>query len=125
MNEIVYNNIEALVYHVLQPIADYFKSPVRITSGYRSPALNAAVQGSPKSQHLTGSAADIEVDGVSNYDLAIWIRDNLEFDQLILEFYTQGQPDSGWVHVSWNNEGTQRNQALTIGRQVNRNGIHK
>jgi zinc D-Ala-D-Ala carboxypeptidase len=65
----------------------------------------------PTSQHSEGKAADIEVVGVDNKELAEWIKNNLEFDQLILEFYRDGEPDSGWIHVSWNS-GENRNQTL-------------
>jgi hypothetical protein len=60
-----------------------------------------AVGGSSNSQHCKGEAVDIECPGVANYDVAKWIQDNADFDQLILEFYTPGIPDSGWVHVSY------------------------
>lgn len=86
--------------NVVQQVRDKF-GPTVINSGYRSPQLNAAVGGSSKSQHCKGEAVDIEVPGVSNVEVAEWIRDNLDFDQLILEFYTPGIPDSGWVHVSY------------------------
>ena len=79
-----------------------------IKSGYRGPALNQAVGGSSKSQHCKGEAVDIECPGVANYDVAKWIHDNLDFDQLILEFYTPGIPDSGWVHVSYKQEGNRK-----------------
>jgi len=75
--------------------------------------LNEAVGGSSKSQHCKGEAVDIEVPGVANYDIAKWIEDNLEYDQLILEFYTPGIPDSGWVHVSYRDDGENRGQSLT------------
>ena len=68
-----------------------------------------------RKQHPQGGAADIEIVGVSNDDLFAWIKDNLEFDQLIREFPVEGQPMSGWVHVSWNARGDNRNQAFTIG----------
>ena len=97
---------------VVQPIRDHF-GPTRLNSGYRSPDLNKAVGGSKTSQHCQGEAADLEVPGVSNYDVAKWIEDNLEYDQLILEFYTPGIPNSGWVHVSYNHDGNQRKQSLT------------
>lgn len=84
---------------VVQPVRDRF-GPTVINSGYRGLELNEAVGGSSKSQHCKGEAVDIEVPGVPNAEVAEWIRDNLEFDQLILEFYTPGIPDSGWVHVS-------------------------
>jgi hypothetical protein len=78
--------------------------------------LNKAVGGSATSQHCKGEAVDMEVPGVPNYELAKWIQDNLEFDQLILEFYTSGIPDSGWVHCSYKQGGPQRNAVLTAAR---------
>jgi len=105
------DNLKALCVNVLQPIRSQFDSPVLISSGYRSGELNVAIGSSIKSQHGEGKAADIEVVGVDNKELAEWIRDNLEFDQLILEFYRDGEPDSGWIHVSWSS-GENRNQIL-------------
>ena len=96
---------------VVQPVRDHFGVTV-INSGYRGPALNAAVGGSATSQHCKGEAVDIECPGTPNYDVALWIEQNLDFDQLILEFYTPGIPDSGWVHVSYKSEGN-RKQSLT------------
>lgn len=84
---------------VLEGVRKNFGIPFSPTSGYRSPELNKAIGGSPKSQHCLGQAADIEVPGVSNLDLATYISNNLKFDQLILEYY-DGTPTSGWVHVS-------------------------
>lgn len=104
-------NLKLLAEKVLQPIRDHF-GPTKINSGYRSPALNEAVRGSRTSQHCHGQAADVEVRGVANYDLAKWIEDNLDYDQLILEFYTPGIPDSGWVHVSYTGKN-HRKQSLT------------
>ena len=92
---------------VVQPVRNNFGVTV-INSGYRGPALNQAVGGSSKSQHCKGEAVDIECPGVANYDVAKWIHDNLDFDQLILEFYTPGIPDSGWVHVSYKQEGNRK-----------------
>ena len=82
----------------MQPVRDNFGVTV-INSGYRGPKLNEAVGGSSKSQHCKGEAVDIECPGTSNYAVASWIEQNLDFDQLILEFYIPGIPDSGWVHV--------------------------
>jgi hypothetical protein len=90
----------ALFENIVQPVRDHF-GPTVINSGYRSPALNKAVGGSATSQHCKGQAADIECPGVPNADVAQWIVDNCDFDQVILEFYTPGIPDSGWVHVSY------------------------
>lgn len=105
--------LQDLCEHVLEPVREHFKRPIRINSGYRSPAVNAAVGSKPTSQHAKGEAADIEVPGVSNLVLAEWIRSNLEFDQLILEAHRKGDPSSGWVHVSWK-AGPKRNQVLTM-----------
>jgi len=105
------DNLKALCVNVLQPIRSQFDSPVIISSGYRSGELCVAIGSSIHSQHTEGKAADIEVVGVDNKELAQWIKDNLEYDQLILEFYRDGEPDSGWVHVSWNGSEN-RNQSL-------------
>jgi zinc D-Ala-D-Ala carboxypeptidase len=96
----VTNNIQELVDNVLQPVRDRL-GPVVVTSGYRSPELNTAIGGSKTSDHCLGMAADIEVLGIDNKITAEYIRDNLVFTQLILEFYKDGVPDSGWVHVSF------------------------
>lgn len=103
-----------LVENVLDPIREHFKKPVTVNSGYRGKKLNKAIKGSKNSQHCKGQAADIEIVGISNYDLACWIRDNMEFDQLILEFHNRKVPDSGWVHVSWVSPKKNRKQTLTI-----------
>ena len=100
--------------NVVQPVRDQFGVTV-INSGYRGPELNEAVGGSSNSQHCKGEAVDIECPGTANYKLAKWIEDNLDFDQLILEFYTPGIPDSGWVHVSYKSEGN-RKSVLTAAK---------
>ena len=94
-------NLKTLCDMVLQPVREHFGKSVSVNSAYRSPESNAAVGGSKTSDHCKGMAADIEIVGVANADLAQWIMDNLEYTQLILEFYTPGIPDSGWVHVSY------------------------
>jgi len=95
-------NIKTLVDNVLQPLRDDLGKPLIITSGYRSPALNKAIGGSEDSQHSNGEAVDIECIGMSNRELAKYIRDNFTFDQLILEFYNPDEGEnSGWVHVSY------------------------
>lgn len=119
------DNLSELVQNVLQVVRDHF-GPVVISSGFRSRELNAAIGGTNNSQHSKGEAADFEVIGVSNAVVAEWIRDNLEFDQLILEFYTPGEPNSGWVHVSYK-EDNNRNEVLTAvkegGRVVYKRGL--
>ncbi len=94
-------NLKMLAVNVLQPVRNYFQKGVKVNSGYRSPDVNQAVGGSRTSDHCRGCAADIEIPGIANYELAKWIKENLKFKQLILEFYTLGIPDSGWVHVSY------------------------
>jgi len=94
-------NLKTLCEKVLQPVREHFGKSVSVNSAYRSPESNAAVGGSKTSDHCKGMAADIEIVGVANADLAQWIMDNLDYTQLILEFYTPGIPDSGWVHVSY------------------------
>ena len=100
-------NAKALFENVVQPVRDNFGVTV-INSGYRCGDLNYAIGGSNTSQHCKGQAVDIECPGTPNYDVAKWIEDNLDFDQLILEFYTPGVPDSGWVHVSYNAEDNRK-----------------
>lgn len=116
----------ALFENVVQPVRENF-GPTVINSGYRGPALNEAVGGSAKSQHCKGQAADIECPGVPNADIAQWIVDNLDFDQVILEFYTPGIPDSGWVHVSYRADGENRKSILTAmkedGKTVYKTGL--
>ena len=99
--------LEALTINVLQPLRDHF-GPVQVNSGFRCAELNSAIRGARTSQHMQGEAADVEIRGHSNKDVAIWIRDNLEFDKVILEFYSPTDPSAGWVHVSFqkdNNRG--------------------
>ena len=106
-------NLKTLCKMVLQPVRDNF-GRVTVNSGYRSPESNAAVGGSKTSDHCKGMAADIEVDGIANPDLAQWIMDNLDYTQLILEFYTQGQPNSGWVHVSYDQNNLKKQELTAV-----------
>jgi hypothetical protein len=110
------DNLKSLCLNVLQPIRSHFDQPVIISSGYRSAELCIAIGSKPTSQHSEGKAADIEIVNVDNRELAMWIKNNLEFDQLILEFYKEGEPNSGWVHVSYNGENN-RNQFLIASRE--------
>ena len=100
-------NLTHLAIHILQPVRDEF-GVITINSGYRSPALNAKVGGSKTSQHCNGQAADFESFSTPNPDLAKWIAKNLDFDQLIIEFYDGVNPNSGWVHCSYNLMGNRR-----------------
>ena len=107
-------NLKNVCEKILEPVRKHFGKPVRINSGYRGPALNTAVGGSSKSQHCNGEAVDFEIDGLPNPDLAKWVAENCEFDQIILEFYDPKEgPNSGWVHASYTSKGANRKQKLT------------
>lgn len=105
-------NFKKLAENVFQPIRDHFGVPIHISSGYRSKALNTKIKGSSSSQHCSGEAIDIDMDGTSitNKQIFDYIKDNLQFDQLIWEFGTDANPD--WVHVSYESTGKQRKQIL-------------
>ena len=98
--------LKLLCENILQPVRDHF-GRVKVTSGFRSPELCLAIGSSQNSQHARAEAADFECPGVDNAELADWIKRELPYDQLILEFYTPGEPNSGWIHCSYT-EGTPR-----------------
>lgn len=111
-------NFKILAEKIFEPIRVHFRCPIIISSGYRSKELNTAIGGSATSQHCTGEAIDIDMDGTSNgitnkmvFD---FIKDNLAFDQLIYEFGNSNNPD--WVHVSYETKGPQRKQILRAAR---------
>jgi zinc D-Ala-D-Ala carboxypeptidase len=112
----VIDNLRTLCEQVLQPLRTAYGRGIKVNSGYRSPDVNAAVGGSRTSDHCRGQAADIEIPGIPNYDLAKYIEQYFNFTQLILEFYTPGIPDSGWVHVSYNPADLKK-QSLTAMRE--------
>jgi zinc D-Ala-D-Ala carboxypeptidase len=91
--------LKTLCEKILQPVRDHF-GRVKVTSGFRSVELCQAINSSVNSQHAKAEACDFEVIGVDNAELADWIHRELEWDQLILEFYTPGEPNSGWIHCS-------------------------
>lgn len=109
-------NMVVLCEKVLQPVRDHFAKGVKVNSGYRHPEVNAKVGGSKTSDHCKGMAADVEIPGVSNHELAEWISKNLEFTQVILEFYTPGVPDSGWVHVSYDPADLKKQELTAVRR---------
>ena len=94
------DKLKTLCEKVLQPVRDHF-GRVKVTSGYRSPELCVAIGSSINSQHAKAEAVDFEVIGVDNAEVADWVYTNCRPDQLILEFYTPGEPNSGWIHASW------------------------
>lgn len=99
--------------HILEPTRAQFKTPIVPNSFYRCRALNTAVRSTnPDSQHIKGEAVDFEIAGFTNYEIAKWISENLDFDQLILECYTPGDPSSGWVHCSYFSVSENRREIL-------------
>lgn len=100
-------NLQTLIYEVINPIVNHF-GDIKITSGYRSPALCKAIGSSERSQHTTGMAVDCEVLGVPNKELADWVVNNLSYDQVILEFWKPEEINSGWVHISYNKAGNRK-----------------
>ena len=115
-------NLKSLCTAILQPVRDYFSRVVSVSSGYRSPELCVAIGSSTKSQHASGCAVDFEIFGISNKELADYIDENLDYDQLILEYWKgEDEPNSGWVHCSYTN-GSNRKQYL---RAYKENGSTK
>ena len=106
-------NLTDLCYGVLEPVRAKFDKPITITSGYRSPALCEAIGSKATSQHTKGEAADFEIAGISNLQVAYWIQSNTDFDQLILEYWKEDDPNAGWIHCSFK-EGSNRKQVLTF-----------
>ena len=104
-------NLKSLCTHVLQPVRDHFGQVVAVSSVYRSPELCTAIGSKITSQHAKGEAADFEIFGVSNKELADWIHYNVNYDQLILEYWKESDPNSGWVHCSYS-ENQKRRQYL-------------
>jgi zinc D-Ala-D-Ala carboxypeptidase len=113
------DNLKALAVNILQPVRSEFDKPLIIRSGFRCAELNIEIGSSINSQHCAdnnSAAADFEIPGVDNKELAQWIRDNLIWDQIILEFYKDGEPSSGWVHCSYSSD-LNRKQSLIAYRE--------
>ena len=113
-DEEVYNNLILLCKNILEPVRVHYGVPFSPSSGYRCLELNRKLGSSDKSQHTRGQACDIEIPTVSNYELGVWVRDNLDYDTVLLEFYKEDVPSSGWVHVSYVSEENNRKRALTF-----------
>jgi hypothetical protein len=111
-------NFKKLAINIFQPIREHFGKPIIISSGYRSAELNKAIGGSLSSQHCSGEAIDIDMDGtdITNKQIFDYIKENLNFDQMIWEFGTDANPD--WVHVSFAANRSQRKQIL-VAKKVN------
>ena len=105
-------NMFVLAEEVFEPLRAYVGGPIKINSFYRSPELNRAIGGSSKSQHCKGQAIDIDdtFGKMSNAEMYEFIKDNLDFDQMIWEFGDDKNPD--WVHVSYVSPADNRNRCL-------------
>jgi len=110
-------NLTELCTQILEPTRRNFGKPMIITSGYRSEDLCVAIGSKTTSQHAKGQAADFEMIGLDNKSLAKYIKNNLVFDQLILEFYTPNDPSSGWVHCSYNKDENRKEALLYDGKE--------
>ena len=116
-------NLGDLCYECLEPLRAHFDKAVTITSGYRSEALCEAIGSKKTSQHTKGQAADLEINGVPNIKIAYWLSNNVDFDQLILEYFDKNDPAGGWVHISYNEKGNNRKQVLTFDGNKYENGL--
>ena len=119
-------NLRQVAINIFQPLRDAFECPIYVSSGYRSAELNTAIGGSSRSQHVEGRALDLDADvfgGCTNSQIFNYIKDNLEFDQLIWEFGDEDNPD--WVHVSYVYDGVNRKRCLKADRDSNRKVFYK
>lgn len=121
------DNMKKLCMFVLQPVRDHFGKPMIINSGFRCPELNRILKGKSNSFHKKGLAADVEIYGVDNMELAVAFTKYSNYDKVILEFYN-GTPNSGWVHVQYLSHESNRKGTYSIGRVENKivtiNGFH-
>ena len=111
-------NLKNLAINILQPVRSHYNKPLIISSGFRCAELCIAIGSSINSQHVaddSAAAADFEIPGVDNRELALYIKNELEFDQLILEFYKDNEPTSGWIHCSYSTNHN-RQQSLRAQR---------
>ena len=119
-------NLCGLTHNILQKVRDEH-GRTTVNSAYRCLDLNRAIKSSDNSGHVQGFCADIECPSIDNYQLAKWISENLDFDMVLLEFYKTGIPDSGWVHVGYKTDGSNRGKILTAvknnGKTVYQEGL--
>ena len=112
-------NLMSLCENILEPVREEFGIPFSPSSGYRCMGLNRAIGSSDNSQHVKGEAVDFEIPGIPNFEVAQWIMDNLDYDQLILEFYKEEDPNSGWIHCSYLEDGNRNVARRFDGRNWN------
>lgn len=113
-NDLQIQNIEELVNNILQPLRDYYQVPLKVTSGFRSPKLCEKLGSSSNSQHCAnrGAAADFEIPGYDNKQVASHIKNNFDFDQLILEYYDESDINSGWIHCSFSSSKNRKESLI-------------
>ena len=116
-------NLGDLCYEVLEPVRAHFDKPIMVSSAYRSEELCLAIGSKKTSQHAKGQAVDFEINGVPNIKVAYWLINNVDFDQCILEFYKPDDGQAGWIHVSYNEKGSNRKQILTFDGKHYENGL--
>ena len=111
-NEEQLSNMEKIADEVFEPLREWVGGPIKINSFFRCPKLNKAIGGSSKSQHCKGQAMDIDdtYGKMTNAEMYHWIKENLDFDQMIWEFGNDDNPD--WVHVSYVSPEDNRNRCL-------------
>ena len=115
-------NLGNVAYEILEPVRAKFEKPVMINSGYRCLELNRKIGSSDSSQHTKGMAVDFEIIGTPNIQVAYWIQNNCDFDQLILEFYKPDEDNAGWIHASYC-DGNNRKQVLTFDGKTYSDGL--
>jgi len=114
------DNLRAVAENIFQPVRDHFGVPIGVSSGYRCKELNKAVGGSKYSQHMVGEALDIDADiygKVTNAEIFNYIKNNLDWDQMIWEFGDDEEPN--WVHVSYKQAGANRKQLRRAYKKAN------
>ena len=116
-------NLENVCYEILEPVRAKYEKPVLITSGFRSLEVNRKLGSSDSSQHCKGQAVDFEIAGVPNIKVAYWLQANVDFDQLILEYYRADDDQHGWIHVSYNEKGANRKKVLTFDGKTYEDGL--
>ena len=116
-NEEQLSNMKLVAEKIFEPVRTHFNTPIKVNSFFRSPDLNKAIGGSTKSQHCKGQAIDIDdtYGKVKNSDIYWWIKENLDFDQIIWEFGNNDNPN--WVHVSYVSPEKNRNRCLKAYRE--------
>ena len=124
-NEEQLSNMKLVAEKIFEPVRTHFKVPIKVNSFFRSPDLNKAIGGSTKSQHCKGQAIDIDdtYGKIKNSDIYWWIKENLDFDQMIWEFGNNDNPD--WVHVSYVSPDKNRNRCLKAYKDENNKTKYK